>query len=88
MTVNIVAKADVYHLLRIEDMLNKVAGGNTFTKFDLTTAYQQLKFAGQSKDLTIINTPKWLFRLALTHWRFCSCCHFQVLDGLFARRHL
>jgi hypothetical protein len=61
-TVNQVAKADVYPLPRIEDLFNKVAGGKTFTKLDLTHAYQQLPLTEDSKDLTTINTPKGLFR--------------------------
>ena len=61
-TVNQVAKADVYPLPRMEDLFNKVAGGKTFTKLDLTHAYQQLPLTEDSKDLTTINTPKGLFR--------------------------
>ena len=61
-TVNTVAKPDVYPLPRIEDLFNKVAGGKTFTKLDLTHAYQQLKLTEESKDLTTINTSKGLFR--------------------------
>jgi len=61
-TVNMVAKADIYPLPRVEDLFNKVAGGKTFTKLDLTNAYQQLPLAEESKDLTTINTPKGLFR--------------------------
>ena len=61
-TVNTVAKTDVYPLPWIEDLFSKVAGGKTFTKLDLTHAYQQLPLVEESKDLTTINTPKGLFR--------------------------
>ena len=61
-TVNTVAKTDVYPLPRIEDLFSKVSGGKTFTKLDLTHAYQQLPLVEESKDLTTINTPKGLYR--------------------------
>ena len=61
-TLNMVAKADVYPLPRVEDLFSKVAGGKYFTKLDLKHAYQQLPLVEESKDLTTINTQKGLFR--------------------------
>ena len=87
-TVNTVAKPDVYKLPCTEDLFNKVAGGKTFTKLDLTHAYQQLKLIEESKDLTTINNSKRAVQIhSLTLWHFCSCSHFPVHDGLFAARH-
>ncbi|BFZ25831.1 hypothetical protein BsWGS_28870 [Bradybaena similaris] len=61
-TVNTVAKADIYPLPRFEELFAKVAGGKSFTKLDLTHAYQQLPLSDESKDLTTINTQRGLFR--------------------------
>ena len=61
-TVNRVAKLDVYPLPRIEEILASLAGGTTFTKLDLAHAYQQVQLDEESKKFTTINTSKGLYQ--------------------------
>ena len=42
--------------------LATLAGGKSFTKLDLNQAYTQLALDKESKELTVINTHKGLFR--------------------------
>ena len=51
-----------YPLPTTEDIFARLAGGNIFTKLDLSQAYLQLPVDDDGKDLLIINTPKGLFR--------------------------
>ena len=46
----------------MEDLFARLAGGKSFTKLDLSQAYQQLPLDDQSKQYVVINTPKGLFR--------------------------
>ena len=62
MTINQVAKSDVYPLPLVEDLFNKLSGDKLFTKHDLTHAYQQVLLDDESKKLTTINTTKGLFQ--------------------------
>ena len=61
-TVNPVSMLDKYPIPRIEDLFAKLAGGKTFTKIDLSQAYQQLPLDDQSKQYVVINTHRGLFR--------------------------
>jgi hypothetical protein len=54
-------RVDSYPLPRIDELLG-LAGGKTFTKFDLAHAYMQLELEEKSKPLTTINTHKGLFQ--------------------------
>ena len=56
--VNRVACLDKYPIPKIEDMLSSLAGGQTYTKLDLSQAYQQLPLDESSKKYVIINTQK------------------------------
>ena len=47
---------------KIEDIFAKLAGGQQFTKLDLTQAYLQLPVHENSKELVTINTHKGLYR--------------------------
>ena len=49
MTVNQASKLDRYPLPKIEDLFMQLAGGKTFTKLDLSQAYQQVKLDEPSK---------------------------------------
>ena len=62
MTLNPVMCVDKYPLLRIEDIFASLAGGQRFSKIDLTQAYHQMEMDEQSKDFLVINTHKGLFR--------------------------
>lgn len=61
-TVNPVSKLDCYPIPKVEDLFARLAGGKSFTKLDLSQAYQQLPLDDQSKQYVVINTPKGLFR--------------------------
>ena len=58
-TVNQVSKLDQYP---IEDLFTKLAGGKTFTKLDMSQAYQQLVLDKESRKYVVINTHRGLFR--------------------------
>ena len=51
-----------YPIPKIEDMLSSLAGGQTYTKLDLSQAYQQLPLDESSKKYVVINTQKGLFQ--------------------------
>ena len=55
------AKSDVYPLPHVDELYAKLSGGETFTKLDLSNAYQQLELDDESKERTTINTEKGLF---------------------------
>ena len=61
-TLNKACLVDQYPLPRIEDMFPVMAGGQKFTKIDLTQAYLQLTLAEESREYTTINTPKGLYQ--------------------------
>ena len=61
-TINPVSKLDHYPLPKIEDLFATLAGGKSFTKLDLSQAYQQLTLDEASKKFVVINTPKGLFQ--------------------------
>ena len=46
----------------MEDLFAKLEGGQKFTKLDLSQAYQQLPLDEESKQYTVVNTHKGLFR--------------------------
>lgn len=62
LTVNQAAEGEKYPLPKIEDILATLAGGQTFSKFDLTNAYHQVVIEEQSKPYLVINTPLGLYQ--------------------------
>ena len=60
-TVNQAVKVDKYPIPNIDDLFIRVAGGQLFTTFDLSNAYQQVVLDEASRKLTTINTSKGLF---------------------------
>ena len=62
MTVNQVAKPDCYPISRIEDLFASLSRGETFTKLDMSNAYQQLVLDEESRKLTTINIHKGLYQ--------------------------
>ena len=60
-TANRVAKLDRYPLPRIEDLFASLEGGTSFSKLDLSHAYQQIELEEGSREFTTINTHKGLF---------------------------
>ena len=61
-TVNRVAKLDRYPLPRIGNLFTMLAVGKSFTKLDLSHAYQQVELEEESCEFVTINTHKGLFR--------------------------
>ena len=55
-TINPVSKLDRYPIPKVEDLFAKLSGGKTFTKLDLSQAYQQLLLDDDSKKYAVINT--------------------------------
>ena len=60
-TVNQVSKLDKYPIPKIDDLFAKLAGGRSFTKLDISQAYQQLILDSESRKYTVINTHRGLF---------------------------
>ena len=52
-----------YPLPRVEDLLASLAGGTSFSKLDLTQAYQQVVLNDESKEMVTINTHRGLYRV-------------------------
>ena len=61
LTVNPVTKLDHYPIPKIEDLFTKLSGGVTFSKLDLSQAYQQLQLEEESKKYIVINSHHGLF---------------------------
>ena len=62
MTVNQASRVDCYPIPRIDDLFAGLHGGKTFSKLDMSQAYQQLLLDEDSKHLVVINTHRGLFR--------------------------
>ena len=62
LTINKVAKTDVYSLLKIDELFAVLTGGRAFSKLDLSQAYQQLVLDEVSKPYTTISTHRGLYR--------------------------
>ena len=61
-TVNQASHLDKYPIPKVEDLFAKLAGGERFTKLDMSQAYQQLELDEDSKQYVVINTHRGLFR--------------------------
>ena len=61
-TVNKVAPVDTYPIPSTIDQLAMLAGGEKFTKLDLSQAYQQLELDDPSRELLTINTHQGLYQ--------------------------
>ena len=61
-TVNPVTKLDRHPIVKVEDLLATLANGKSFTKLDLSNAYQQLVVEESCRKYLVINTHKGLFR--------------------------
>lgn len=60
-TVNPALCVDRYPIPRIEDLFSSLAGGQRFTKLDLSNAYLQVPLAESSRKCLTITTSKGLF---------------------------
>ena len=61
MTVNSVSKLNRYPIPKVEDLFTTLERGKTFTKLDLSQAYQQLKLDVESRKYVVVNSHKGLF---------------------------
>ena len=61
-TINQALEVDQYPLPKPEDLFATLAGGNKFSKLDLSQAYQQFALDEQSTTYVTINTHKGLYR--------------------------
>nr|XP_006812005.1 PREDICTED: uncharacterized protein K02A2.6-like [Saccoglossus kowalevskii] len=57
-TINPVAESDTFPIPKIDSLLANLAGGKTFTKLDLSNAYQQMLLEDDSKKYCVINTHR------------------------------
>ena len=60
-TINKASKLDTYPLPKVDDLFSSLAGGKSFTKMDLSHAYQQVELDLQSQLYTTVNTHKGLY---------------------------
>ena len=61
-TVNAASKLDRYPIPKIEDLFAKLSGGKTFTKLDMSQAYQQISLEEESRKYVVINPHMGLFQ--------------------------
>lgn len=61
-TLNKALLVDRYPVPKIEDLFSDLGGNNYFTKLDLSQAYNQLVLDEQSRNYTVINTHRGLFK--------------------------
>ena len=60
-TINLHLKINSHPLPRAEEMFSKLAGGEKFTKLDLSHTYQQMALEESSKELVTVNTHQGLY---------------------------
>ena len=79
-TVNPMLEVDQHPLPKPEELFTTLAGGQKFTKLDLSQAYQQVLLDDESKPLVTINTHLGLYRY--------TCLPFGVATApaIFQRR--
>jgi hypothetical protein len=61
-TINQPCAVDSYPLPKVDDLLANLAGGQYFSKLDLSQAYLQLPLDEQSKEYVTVNTHRGLYR--------------------------
>lgn len=61
LTVNRVSTLEQYPIPKVEDLLAVLAGGQQFTKLDMSHAYQQIQMDDQSKKYLTVNTHRGMF---------------------------
>ena len=62
MTANAVSRLNRYPIPKVEDLFATLKKGKTFTKLDLSQAYQQLVLDEESRKYIVISTHKGLYR--------------------------
>ena len=83
LTINSVAKNEVYPLPRIEVLFASVSGGKVFSKLDLSHAYLQLQLDELSQEYVTINTHRELY--CYTAFHLASLRHQAYFNTLWRR---
>ena len=84
MTVNQSLEVDQYPLPKPDELFASLAGGQKFTKLDLSQAYQQLLLDAESRQYVTINTHRGL--RASTIWNSLSPSNISENDGYHSTR--
>ena len=84
LTINQASKLDRYPIPRIEDLFAKLTGGTSFSKLDMSQAYQQVILDEDSRQYAVINTHKGLYRYNRLPFGIASApgCFQRVMEGL------
>ena len=77
-TVNRESKLDHYPIPKVEDLFAEMAGCTTFTKLDLSHAYQQIELEEESQEYLTLNTrfvSSYQISLwgEISNWDFSTC---------------
>ena len=90
-TANLACLVDPYPLPRVEELLSNLAGGECYSKLDMSQAYLQLPLEDESKELVTVNTHKGLFQYnrlpfgiasAPAIFQRCMECLLQGISGV------
>ena len=60
--MNPVLVVDKYPLPKPDDLMSQLAGGQRFSKIDLSQAYQQVQLDNESRKFVTINTHQGLYQ--------------------------
>ena len=71
-TANRATFTESYPLPLVDELMTDLAGGNYFTKLDLSQAYLQLPLDHESSELLTINTHKGLFKYNKASTLICT----------------
>ena len=61
-TINPILEVDQYPVPKAEDLFATLAGGEKFTKLDLSHTYQQVLLSEESRQYVTVNTHKGLYQ--------------------------
>lgn len=86
-TVNPNLVVDDHPLPTIEELFANVAGGEKFTKIDLTQAYLQLEVEEGDQEVLTLNTHKGLQAYTFDVWHCVGTCHLAEIDGTNSERN-
>lgn len=78
-TLNRALAIDRFPVPKMDDLFSNLSGNRFFTKLDLSQAYNQIVLSERSRDYTVINTHRGLFRYSRLVYGLSSS------PGIFAR---
>lgn len=86
LTVSLVSKLEQYPIPKLEDLFEKLSGGEKFSKLDLSHGYQQVILDEASKPYVTINTHKGLFQVNRLPFRvsFSPAIFQRLMESLVA----